>query len=515
MDLPRRAGLMIIIQILLTVNFIILLLLITLEKIKKLIGGVIGGLIVFILLLVTEGFVLQRPPSVAGMDLLGFIDFEVIFMILGIFVSVEAIRESGFFQWLGIKGIKATRGRAYPLFILLALVSSFLSGFVTSIAVMIIVGNLTIDTARVLDINPLPYLAAEAITVNVGVLITPIASIPNIIIMNESTSIGILPEASFGFYATNLAPFSLFLIPLTIFVLLKRFKVLEDPSEDRREFLMEFDEWTVVADRTLFKRTAILFITMIASFIIIPNILPQVKLWLVSITFMVLFLVLPKIKPGKLVRNIDWDTIFFLIGLFIMVGGLEHEGVLDTVAESMGSALGGNVIYSILVLFLFAAFASGVIDNIAVTIVLIPIITHLVTASSALQAVAPVLISTLIIGVNLGGNLTPMASPTTVLAMSLSKKAEEELTPAKFFKIGFSVTLFQISIAIGYLILSFLFVSLFGSQILTFFNIAVLIVAIVNFSLLLFRERLSFTAFIDFFHNISSKIRKGSEQAGE
>lgn len=426
-------------EILLIASFVVILLLITLEIIDRSIGGVLGIIIVFLLLLSTEEIELAK--------LIEFIDFEIIFTILGIFVSVEAVRKSGFFQWLGIKGIKATKGRPYPLFILLCISSSFMTGILTSIAVMIIIGSLTIDTAKILDINPLPYLAAEAITVNVGATITLIGSIPNIIVSNELS-------LSFAFFLINLAPFSLFLISITVFLLFKILGMLEAPSEIRRSFLMEFNEWTVVTDKRLFKEVAVIFFAMIGSFIVLPQYFHQIELWFVALAFMFLFLLLPEMEAAEMLEGIDWETIFFLIGLYVLVGALEHKGILDRVASYMQSVLGGNPLLTILVILWIACLASGVIDNIAVTVALIPVLKPLILSPS-LQEISFILLVAFIIGVNIGGNLTPMASPTTVLAMSLSKKTEEELTPKKFFKIGFSAALIQNSIATGYLILSF------------------------------------------------------------
>lgn len=423
-------------EILLIVSFVVILLLITLEVIDRSLGGVLGIIIVFLLFLLTGGIGLT--------DLIADIDFAIIFTILGIFISVEAVRKSGFFQWLGIKGIKATKGRPYPLFMLLCIASSLMTGILTSIAVVVIIGSLTIDTAKVLDINPLPYLAAEAITVNVGATITLIGSIPNIIIAKEL-------DLSFAFFLINLAPFSLLLISITVFLLFKSLGLLESPSKVRRNFLMEFDEWTVVTDKRLFKEVAIIFFAMIGSFIVLPQYFHQIKLWFLALFFMSLFLLLPGMEAAEMLKGIDWETIFFLIGLYVLVGGLKP--ILDRAASGIQSVLGGNLLLTILVILWIVCLTSGVVDNIAVTVALIPVLRPLIASSS--REISFILLIAFIIGVNIGGNLTPMASPTTVLAMSLSKKTEEELTPKKFFKIGFSVALIQNSIATAYLVFSF------------------------------------------------------------
>ncbi len=461
-------------EIVLLVTFLIILILVTLEKIEKVVGGVLGAVIVFLILFLTERFLIT--------DIIEFIDFGVILTILGIFVSVEAISESGFFQWLAIKGIKATKGHSTFLFVLLCFVASILTGFITAIASMIIVGALTVDIAKILDIDPTPYLTAEAITVNCGTLLTPIASIPNIIVLGE------IEEASFGFYAVNLAPISLLLITSTVFILLKLTERLEEPSDERRAFLMEFNSWVVVPNRPLFNESAILFIAMTVSLIILPNLFPLVKLWFVAVLFMLIFLALPETNGGELIKNIEWGTIFFLIGLFVMVEGLAHKGLLLQAAEGMRQIIGGNRLLSILIILSFSFFASGVIDNIAVTIALLPILSHLLNIP-ALQAINNILISTLIIGANLGGNLTPMASPTTVLAMSISKKSDYELTPRKFIKIGFPTTMIQLFIATAYLLLIYS-ISTFLMVNLLLINLLMLLFALVGFAALYFRETL-------------------------
>ncbi|NIQ06976.1 MAG: hypothetical protein GWO20_14980 [Candidatus Korarchaeota archaeon] len=348
---------------------------------------------------------------------------------------------------------------------------------------MIIIGNLTVDTAKVLDINPVPYLAAEAMTVNVGALLTPIASIPNIIIQGE------LETVTFGFHAVNLMPFSLLLIPITVLLLLKYFKVLDEPSEERKTFLMEFSEWLVVSNRRLFNQSAILFSMMIGSFVILPNLFPRVDLWLLAVFFMFTFLSLPEIEVEAVLTELDWELIFFLIGLFIMVEGLNHRGILLRVAQAMKSVVGSNYILSLLVVLWFSSLASGVIDDIAVTVVLIPIVLELISPDSPLQAISVFIITTLIISVNIGGNLTPMASPTTVLAMSLSKKTIHELTPKAFFKIGFFITILQVGITTVYL-LSVLTVTYYYGVSMGILNIIVLFVAVTLYLQLFIRRNI-------------------------
>lgn len=454
--------------------FVTILILISLEKIEKAIGGILGGVLVFLIFFLTEDFLLH--------DLLEFIDFSVIFTILGIFSSAEVIRESGFFQWIGIKATQVTRGRPQFLFILLTLASGLLAGPITAIAVMIIIGNLTVDVADILDIDPCPYLVAEAVASNAGALLTPIASVPNIIIR------GYFPQTSFVFYGVHLVSFALLLLPLTIFILSKRVGTLEEPSEDRRAFLMEVNPWIVVHNRSLLMKAAFLFFVMVISLVLLPILFPSVELWFLAIAFMFAFLALPEIDVNMVLKDLDWEIIFFLIGLFIMVEGLVHQGILTKVAQQMKTFLGGGNFFSVVFVLWFSTLASGVIDDIAVTIVLLPLIEELLVPGSPLAEIEVLILVTLIISVNLGGNLTPLASPTTVLAMSLSKKAKKELTPKEFLKIGFFTTLLQVSIATVFLGIVYYFTYYYGVRMLVI-DYFLLITAFLVYGLLFFRHK--------------------------
>ncbi len=461
-------------EALLILTFVSILVLVTLEKIEKGFGGLLGATMVFLILFVSdESFVL--------VNLLSFINFEVILTILAIFTSVNVIRKSGLFQWLAIKGIKATKGEAYPLFILLCLVSSLFSGFITAIAVMVIIGNLTIDVAKVLNISPTPYLVAEAIVVKLGGLLTPISGILNIIISGE------LPAASFYFFAVRLIPLFCLLVPVTILVLLRQFKVLEEPVERRRVFLMEVNPWMVVPNKWLLKSAATLFIAMIASFIILSKLFVRVELWLVAVIFMLIFLSLPHTKAKEVFRDLDWGLLFFLIGLFILVEGLNQYALLSRIAEGMVILLQENKILSILALLWFSYFASGIINSLAVTVVLIPIVQQLLS-TEGLAAISPILITALIISVNLGSNLTPMASVTTVIAMSLTRKTKKEFSSKEFFKIGFLISFLHLSIVTVYLSLVFLFTYFYSSSIAVI-NLFVIGMAIGSFAVLYFQKR--------------------------
>ncbi|MHA1589112.1 MAG: SLC13 family permease [Candidatus Njordarchaeales archaeon] len=403
----------------------------TLEKMNRAVISLLGAIIVNLLMLFYRGL---SPDEV-----LLFIDYRVLIAIMGISIIVEVTRESGVFHYIAIKAVKLSKGEPIPLLIVLCLMSYLLAMIATAIVAIIIMGTLTIAISRILRINPVPYLMAEAIVVDVGGMTLLFSSIPNIIL---SQTVGL----SLGLFLKYIVPFSIISLVLSILLLNNKFKyTLDQPDELRKALLLEFDEWALVRNRQIFYRSAFLFTAVIAGLLLYRDVA------LVAITGAVLMMAITGIEVDEVLRRVDWETILFFSGLFIIVGGLEHEGVLEELGHALAILTGGNIVLMSLIVLWLVGLLSGVIDNVPIVLAFIPVMKALLETSGAAYF-ADLIWATMILATNIGGNLLPYGAPTTVLAMGIGKKAGRPFRAKEFIAVGPIWTILNLVIATFYIL---------------------------------------------------------------
>jgi len=393
--------------------------------------SLLGAIIVNFLMLFYRGL----SPD----EILLFIDYRVLIAIIGISIIVEVTRESGVFHYIAIKAVKLSKGEPIPLLIILCLMSYLLAMIATAIVAIIIMGTLTIAISRILRINPVPYLIAEAIVVDVGGMTLLFSSIPNIIL---SQTVGL----SLGLFLKYIVPFSIISLVLSILLLNNKFKyTLDQPDELRKALLLEFDEWALVRNRQIFYRSAFLFTAVIAGLLLYRDVA------LVAITGAVLMMAITGIEVDEVLRRVDWETILFFSGLFIIVGGLEYEGVLEELGHALAILTGGNIVLMSLIVLWLVGLLSGVIDNVPIVLAFIPVIKALLETSGAAYF-ADLIWATMILATNIGGNLLPYGAPTTVLAMGIGKKAGRPFRAKEFIAVGPIWTILNLVIATFYIL---------------------------------------------------------------
>jgi len=403
----------------------------TLEKMNRAVISLLGAIIVNFLMLFYRGL----SPD----EILLFIDYRVLIAIIGISIIVEVTRESGVFHYIAIKAVKLSKGEPIPLLIILCLMSYLLAMIATAIVAIIIMGTLTIAISRILRINPVPYLIAEAIVVDVGGMTLLFSSIPNIIL---SQTVGL----SLGLFLKYIVPFSIISLVLSILLLNNKFKyTLDQPDELRKALLLEFDEWALVRNRQIFYRSAFLFTAVIAGLLLYRDVA------LVAITGAVLMMAITGIEVDEVLRRVDWETILFFSGLFIIVGGLEYEGVLEELGHALAILTGGNIVLMSLIVLWLVGLLSGVIDNVPIVLAFIPVIKALLETSGAAYF-ADLIWATMILATNIGGNLLPYGAPTTVLAMGIGKKAGRPFRAKEFIAVGPTWTILNLVIATFYIL---------------------------------------------------------------
>jgi Na+/H+ antiporter NhaD/arsenite permease-like protein len=378
------------------------------------------------------------------------IDWSVIVILLGSSVFVDVISRSGLFTWLAIKVTKLSRGDPLLLLIYYGVMTVVFSAVLNNVTAMVIVGSLTVVSLDKLGRKDqlLAFLLTEGLLTNIGGLLTLISSVPNIIV-------GTAANISFVSFLLYSAPYVALTTAATLWLAARMFHVRrnKNPLERRTaaELVDSFDENDGIESRGFFWFGAVmtaLFILTIAT----TNVLPWVSdlgMGFVAVAFAVVALVRYKSEADKFYRIVDWDLLGFFAGLFVVIYVMEHAGVLATLGGvlvnlvDLGPKLGGTA------LLFSAALLSSVTDNIPLAAMLAKILGAMpsVTNDSPLWW-------SVIFGANLGGNLTPIGSASTLVAVTVMHKHEVRLSFLGFVKLALPFAVLQLVLAAGYLLLT-------------------------------------------------------------
>ena len=373
------------------------------------------------------------------------IEWEVIGIVVGATIFVEIAATSGVFTYISVRILKASRGDPFRLLILLSILTCIFSAFLDNITAMIIIGSLTIVACRKLALDPKPFLITEAIMTNVGGMLTLISSIPNIII-------GKTAGISYATFLIVTTPYVIVTIIASVFLCRwlfgKAVAPLTDPATiERHQMLVDaFDEWETVNDRRFF------YISMVATLLVILGfafksqipVLQDFGIEIVAILFAVFMLVLDARNVDYHLRRVDWALVFFFIGLFIIVGVLEKAAVLMTIGQFLDGVLARAGPYGLMWL---TAMFSSVTDNIPLAAMLAKI--YEPAAGAADQPTG--LWWAIVFGANLGGNITPIGSASTVVAVTIMKKNNMKIRFLDFVRIGGTFAIVQLVLATAYL----------------------------------------------------------------
>lgn len=403
------------------------------EKINKTLAALLGAVVIASL---GEVFGVFSYETLAG-----FLDFETITILIGMFIMTGAAESVGMFQFLAIKIMKASRGEPSRLLLYLSLLTVLLSSIISNIVAIMVVGSLTMKIARDLDLDPKPYIIIESLLANLGGLMFLISSVPNIMV-------GVAAEISFLDFLTVSVPLSLVLLGVTLFVFKRVFGMGE--AGVARVSLESLDEWSVIKDRRKFYRSVALMIIVLIFFAI--GDLFGVGLPVIAITGAAIMLLVTGADMEDALSHVGWSTIFFIMGLFVLVGALNEVGVLSMLADQFTNRTSGNVLLSILSVLWVAGLSSAFVVDIPATAVLIPVIQN---ASDLLGPGSSLLWWALIFGIGLGANFFPFSSSSTIIALKILRE-KKRVSIKEYAKIGVTICTIQLVIATFYLITLYL-----------------------------------------------------------
>ncbi len=376
-----------------------------------------------------------------------WVDLSTIIVILSLMVITEIAKDSGLFQFIAVKALSFSKGSPRRLLLIFCGITFAMSTVLAT--TVLIIGPLTILACDALEQNPTPYLIANAMSGNAGGITTVIASVPCMLVAGATFY-------DFIWFATTLLPLGLMLLGVTGFVALRIFrKWLTTPRPSRVNDLMALDAWTMVEDRNVFYRTAILFVAMIVGFIVFGG---AGFTWVVAFVMAILFVLLSGIPTERIFKGVEWTALFFFIGLFIIVGCMEEFWVLTYIGAAISVLTQGSPAAATISMLWMTGFTSGAIDNIPVTATLIPVADSLTQFQLSLGSnPGGAIWSALIAGAVLGGALTPIASVANVMTMTVANKENRPISYGTFLRTGAIMFVLYLLIGTGYLLFRLFF----------------------------------------------------------
>jgi len=399
--------------------------LIAVEPFDRTIIALLGGLTVIVL-----GVIDQHEAFAA-------IDLNVIFLLAGMMVIAGILARTGLFDWLAVRSLRLADGKPMRLLLILATVTAVLSAFLDNVTTVVLIVPVTITIARRLDVSPVPYLIAQVLASNIGGTATLIGDPPNILI-------GSAAGLDFTAFLVNLAPVAVLIY--AAFVVIAYFlwgRQLEAPSE-RREKAVEATDGATITDRPLLVKGLLVSAFVLVGFLVHQALgLEAATIALLGATLLML---VGRIDAHDALREVEWRTLFFFVGLFILVEAVVHVGIIGGIADWLAVQTAGNETVAAIALIWFSAGASAIIDNIPYTAAAIPVVERLIESGLPGEA----LWWSLALGACLGGNLTLVGAAANVVVANQAAQAGHRIGFFEFMRYGAVVTLASLLIATAY-----------------------------------------------------------------
>ncbi|MCG2710746.1 MAG: ArsB/NhaD family transporter [Candidatus Omnitrophica bacterium] len=400
------------------------------EKISKTAGAVLGASLMIMLHLVSfEEAVLA-------------VDLNVIFLLVGMMTCVHILSKTGFFEWVAISVAKIARGKPIMIMFLLLIVTAVLSAFFDNVTTIILLAPLTILIAELLEINPVPFLILETIASNIGGTATLIGDPPNIIIGSQA-------KLSFTDFLVNLGPVVMIILIvfiITVYVIFRgRFEV---KKEVRERVINAIPHLAIVDSKNMVKSLSIIGLVFAGFFL--QGVL-RIEPGIIALAGSMLMILFCKSDSDETLMKVEWGVIFFFIGMFMMIAGLEANGVITKAGESILMLTGKNLFAICLVVLFGSAMFSAVLDNIPFVITMIPLVKNFIIHFALSMGVTdPAIIQTqiaqplwwsLALGACLGGNATIIGASANVVMVRISGRNKYPISFTSFLSYGVPFTL--------------------------------------------------------------------------
>lgn len=417
-------------QIISIVVFVAVMALVVSEKIHRALAALLGAVVLLVIGIIDFN---------AGME---SIDFNTLGVLCGMMMFVAIVKESGLFEFVAIKSAKACKGNPWLIMIAFAVITAVFSAFLDNVTTVLLIGPMTIMLCKTLDINPVPFLLVEIMMSNIGGTATLIGDPPNIMIGSEA-------GLSFAQFIMVNAP--IVVVIMVVLLVIFRFMYGRHLAVDEKSRLniMELSAEDAIIDKALFHKSVVMIVLVAIAFMLhgVFNLETSV----IALTAAAVIILISGRDIEVAIEGIEWGTIGFFLGLFMVVGGMEHTGVIEMLGNAIVDATGGNVVLMMIVILWASAILSSILDNIPFVATMIPII--MVMEASGID-VYP-LWWALSLGACLGGNGTLVGASANVVLSGIANKEGYNITFMSFTKVAFPVMLVTVALSTIYLLILF------------------------------------------------------------
>lgn len=373
------------------------------------------------------------------------VDWNVIFLLFGMMVIVGVLRLTGVFEYVAIWAAKRAQGRPFRVMALLCLITAVASAALDNVTTVLLIAPVTLLVCERIGVRPVPFLIAEALASNIGGTATLVGDPPNLIVASKA-------GLGFNDFLINLAP--IVLVMLVAFIGLSRFLFRKDFTADPDQVaqVMELDEHEAIRDRGLLVRSLIVLALVLAGFTLhgVLHLEPSV----VALLGAGLLIAISGLRPQSYLADIEWETLLFFAGLFILVGSLVRTGVIDRLAEALVAAIGNNVPAAMMLILWGSAALSAIVDNIPFVATMTPVVDQLVGGDGPFAGQNG-LWWALVLGADLGGNATAIGASANVVVAGIAKRNGHPISFWEFTRYGAVVALVTLLIATPYLLLRY------------------------------------------------------------
>lgn len=372
------------------------------------------------------------------------IDYNTIGLLVAMMIIVMIMRRTGIFEYLGIKMVKASKANPFWLLILLCLTTGVLSALLDNVTTILLILPITLSVTKSLEVKPIPYIIAAIFASNVGGTATLIGDPPNIMIGSQ---VGL----NFVDFLVNDAVIAFPILILTSFIFAFIYRKSLVTTPELKAKVMALDEKSTIKDRHLLNKCMVVFVLVIVGFLL--HGLLHFESSTIALTGAVVLLFVSGIDSEHVLLEVEWKTIFFFSGLFILVGGIEETGVISMLANGVIELTGGDLFLTAMAILWVSAIASAFIDNIPFVATMIPLILQMgeMTDINTMP-----LWWALSLGACLGGNGTAIGASANVVAIGMAEREGYRITFGHYFKIAFPVMLITIAISTVYIFFAYL-----------------------------------------------------------
>lgn len=411
--------------------FLIVMIAIMSEKVHRAVASIAGA----VLLLVTHVLTVESAIT--------YVDVNTIGVLVGMMLFVAVIKNSGLFEYIAIKAAKLTHGRPWAIMVAFAIITAVLSAFLDNVTTVLLVGPMTIAITSILKVNPVPFLLTQILSSNMGGTATLIGDPPNIMIGSKA-------GLGFADFIINTGTIVVIIIAVSIACFYFLFGRKLSVGQAEMKAVMELDERRAIKDRTLMIKSVIMIGFVVIGFILHGSL--GMESSTIALLAAVIMLLIGRQDAEEVILGVEWSTILFFIGLFVVVGGMESTGVIDQLANLLIGLTSGNMVMTMLIILWVSAIVSAFLDNIPFVATLIPMILT-IQAESGMD-ITP-LWWALSLGACLGGNGTLIGASANVVLSEIGNKNGYPITFMNYIKVGFPMMILSIIISTVYLLLRF------------------------------------------------------------